>query len=238
MPAPNSLTARFFENLTSAVLRFNLVVLVCVLAATAFLGLQLRHLKFDTSNEGFLHVDDPALLTYNAFREQFGRDDYLVLAVHSDNLFSFEILKKLVDLHDDLERSVPHLAEVKSLVNARNTRGENDTLSVDRLLDTMPVTAAELETLRKRVLGTPLYVNQFISEDGRYAALLLRTQVLAETSEADLLAGFDEPAENPDDVPIRAYLSDRENDDFVESVLAVVDRHRTRLSRYSPRVLP
>ncbi len=185
---------RFFESVITAVLRFRIPVLLFVLLFSAGLGVQLRHLTFDTSNEGFLHEDDPALQAYNTFRKQFGRDDYLVLAVYSDNLFSAKTLARLAALQDDLEDSVPHLEDVTSLITIRNTRGEGDTLIVDDLLATIPETVSELDTLRLRVLSSPLYVNQFISEDGRYTALLLQTQVFSELTEADLLAGFDEKA--------------------------------------------
>jgi predicted RND superfamily exporter protein len=136
-------------------------------------------------------------------------------------------LTKLAALHDDLEDSVPHLADVTSLINIRNTRGEGDTLIVDDLLATIPETATGLETLRQRVLNNPLYVNQLISEDGHFTALLLQTQVFSELTEENLLAGFDEGAGSLDADPgSEDYLSDRENDEFVEAVLEVVSRHQ------------
>ena len=68
-----------FEASTKAVIRFRLPLLVLLLLFTGFSMSQLRHLGIDTSNEGFLHDDDPILLTYNEFRDQFGRDDMLDL---------------------------------------------------------------------------------------------------------------------------------------------------------------
>ena len=219
---------RLFESLITTVLRFRIPVLLCVFLCTLILGLQLRHLEFDTSNEGFLHEDDPALLIYNEFREEFGRDDFLVLAVYSESLFSRDALTKLKSLHDDLEESVPYLEDITSLINIRNTRGEEDTLIVDNLLSTIPDTPAELNNLRERVLSNPLYINQFVSEDGRYSALLLQSQVRSELTEADLFAGFDEPRVIESDEPVASmqYLSDLENDEFVEAVLEVVGRHQ------------
>ncbi len=220
----------FFESLITVMLRFRILVLLCVFLFAAALGAELRHLVFDTSNEGFLHEDDPALLTYNKFREQFGRDDFLVLAVYSENLFSRDTLVRLTDLHEDLEKSVPHLEDITSLINVRYTHGKGDTLLVDNLLSTIPDAPAELTALRDRVLNNPLYVNQFISEDGRYTALLLETQVHSEVTEEDLLAGFNEPADNMDEQTSSGeYLSDQENDEFVEAVLDVVSRHNDKL---------
>ena len=49
-------------------------ILIMLLATTAVVS-QIPKITVDTSMEGFLHPDDPAMLAYNAFRDQFGRDD-------------------------------------------------------------------------------------------------------------------------------------------------------------------
>ena len=126
-------TSRYLEVFVTAVLRFRIPVLIGVFLCTALLGWQLQYLKFDTSNEGFLHEDDPYLKTYNHFREEFGRDDFLVLAIYSETLYSIETLDKLRALHEDLLNSVPFLGDITSLINVRDVRGEDNTLLVDEL---------------------------------------------------------------------------------------------------------
>jgi len=221
-------TSRYIEVFIASVLRFRLPVLVGILLCTTLLGWQLQHLKFDTSNEGFLHEDDPYLKTYNQFREEFGRDDFLVLAVYSEQLFSSEALDKLRALHEDLLGSVPFLEDITSLINVRDVRGEADTLLVDELLLHTPTTPGELAELRERVLGNPLYINNLVSENGKYTAILLQSQVYGGDPDGDLFSGFDEPSEEDEsgDSPGQRYLSDLENDIFVEAVHEVVARHQ------------
>jgi len=221
-------TSRYIEVFIASVLRFRLPVLVGILLCTTLLGWQLQHLKFDTSNEGFLHEDDPYLKTYNQFREEFGRDDFLVLAVYSEELFSSEALDKLRALHEDLLGSVPFLEDITSLINIRDVRGEDDTLLVDELLLQTPTTPGELAELRERVLGNPLYINNLVSENGKYTAILLQSQVYGGDPDGDLFSGFDEPSEEDEsgDSPEQGYLSDLENDLFVEAVHEVVARHQ------------
>ena len=221
--------SRSIELLITAILRFRGVVLTAVLLCTGFFGWQLQYLTFDTSNEGFLHEDDPYLITYNQFRDEFGRDDFLVLAVFSEDLYSTEVLDKLRALHEDLERSVPFLEDITSLINVRDVRGIGDTLVVDDLVPRTPTTDAELESLRERVLSNPLYVNNLISENGKYTAILLQSQVYGGAVEEDLLAGFDETFEANSDAdggPEQNYLTDLENDQFVEAVYEVLSRHQ------------
>ena len=228
MVAQHGRMSRYIEVFIASVLRFRLPVLAGILLCTTLLGWQLQHLKFDTSNEGFLHEDDPYLKTYNQFREEFGRDDFLVLAVYSEELFSSEALDKLRALHEDLLGSVPFLEDITSLINVRDVRGEDDTLLVDELLLHTPATPGELAELRERVLGNPLYINNLVSENGKYTAILLQSQVYGGDPDGDLFSGFDEPSEEDESgkSPEQRYLSDLENDIFVEAVHEVVARHQ------------
>lgn len=77
-----------FDQGAGLVIRFRFVVVLLSIVGALMLASNIRNLQFDTSNEGFLRSDDPILTTYNEFREQFGRDDMLLLAIHSDNIFS------------------------------------------------------------------------------------------------------------------------------------------------------
>ena len=81
-------TEIFFEHAIGLIIRFRFAVLLFSMVLAAALASNIRNLQFDTSNEGFLHTDDPILTIYNDFREQFGRDDMLLLTIHSENIFS------------------------------------------------------------------------------------------------------------------------------------------------------
>ena len=62
-------------------------ILVIALFVAA-LSSQLPALKIDTTTEGFLHKTDPMRVEYDLFRDQFGRDEKLMIAVKTDNIFS------------------------------------------------------------------------------------------------------------------------------------------------------
>lgn len=46
-----------------------------------FLSVQIPSSTIDTSSEALLHKNDPSLLRYNAFRNQFGRAELIIIAV-------------------------------------------------------------------------------------------------------------------------------------------------------------
>jgi predicted RND superfamily exporter protein len=219
---------RFFAALARFIITYRIVVLIIVFGVVGALGVQIRHLRFDTSNEGFLRENDPILSVYNDFRDQFGRDDMLVLAIESDHIFTANFLYTLAKLHDDLAEQVPYVNDITSLINVRNTRGEGDVLLVDDLLAELPENEAGFTALAEQVLANPLYLNQLVSEDGRFTTLLIESDVYAGAAgvsdTADLLAGFDEIAAS---APAKqTYLSDVQNDAFVEAVHAVTARYQ------------
>ena len=136
---------KWFERLARAIYRHCVVTIVIMLGLSGALMSQLPKITIDTSTEGFLHKEDPALRAYNEFRDQFGRDEVIIIAVESGNVFDLDFLKKLEALHEDLDDNVPFVEDITSLINARNTRGEADVLIVEDLLENWPKDRAELQ---------------------------------------------------------------------------------------------
>ncbi|MBT4287817.1 MAG: MMPL family transporter [Deltaproteobacteria bacterium] len=169
-----------FEQFAAMVIRFHWIALILILGLVGGLGSQLRHIKIDTATESFLHETDPSLIEYNAFRDQFGRDEMIILMIQSDQIFSLSFMEKLKALHDELEENVPLLRDIDSLINVRSTRGETGELFVEDLLEELPGTDSEMQILKDYVLTHPLYTNLVISEDGKYTAIVIKTEAFSE----------------------------------------------------------
>ena len=136
----------WFVRYAHAVYHHRIKTIVIMLVLTGALVTQIPRITIDTSTEGFLHHEDPALLAYNSFRDQFGRDEMVIIAIKSDEIFSQAFLEKLQKLHEALEEAVPHVDDMTSLVNVRNTRGEADELIVEDLLENWPRTTGEMRS--------------------------------------------------------------------------------------------
>jgi len=218
-----------FETFAHIVYRWRWVVLLLMLSFAAGLASQMPNLTTATSNESFLHADDPILLAYNDFRDQFGRDELIIIAIQPPDVFDLKFLKKLKALHEDIEAKVPHVNEITSLVNARNTRGDGDQLIVEDLLEKWPRKKDELMTLKKRVMSNPLYINRLISEDGGFTTIVIQTNSFSEEgNDLDVTSGFDD-AEKPSkdrqkDGPV--FLTEKENAAVVMSVSKIVNRYQ------------
>jgi hypothetical protein len=223
-----------FETFGRGVARHSaLAVAICLLVGLG-LSSYAPLLEVDTSTENLLAPDDPVRLRYEEFREQFGRDELIVVGIAGERVFARDFLARLAHLHADLEREVPRVVEITSLINARDVHGEGDELRVDDLLEEVPETDAELAALEARVIASPTYRDLLISRDGRFTAIVIETEAFTGESE-DALAGFDSaPAESAagnasSSQATRAkrhYLSGEENHEIVAGISEVVARHR------------
>lgn len=216
------------EAFAYVVARRKWIILAVLALFIVALVSQLPKTTVDTTTEGFLHESDPTRITYDAFRAQFGRDEKLVVAIQTDDVFSEKNLQRLKALHEELSKEVPFLNDITSLVNARNTRGSADALIVEDLMQTWPQDEVARAQLKKLALANPMYENILVSSDATMAVIIMESQIYsAQTSEESLeslLEDFDAPQASEK----RKFLTDKENSHMVAAVQAIVERHRAQ----------
>ena len=198
------------------------------LAVAFYIGSWMVELTADFSDENFLLENDPSQQVFEAFREQYGRDDLILIGLQPGEVFQFEFLEKLRSLHEELEREVPYVDEITSLINARSTRGEGDELIVEELLENWPKSEAELAVVRARALGNKAYVGSLISKDQSFTAILVKLDTYSsvtvsnendelEFADEDILVG---------DAEIE-YLTNAEAGAAVKVIREILDRRES-----------
>ena len=206
-------------------------VLLVLLLLLAFPISHVPQIKMDTSTEGFMHDNDPVLIAYNKFRDQFGRDERVALAIKSDKIFSLEFLTTLKELHKEIETTVPFVEDVTSLYNVRNTRGDGDKLITDDLLEPFPTTQAQVDEIKERTMSSHFYKDLLISQDGTMTSIIIETDAYSHEGEekvSDVDAfdeGFDESAPTG---AKKAFLTDNENAELVTVILAIAEKYRAK----------
>ena len=156
--------------------------LVLVLLALCISKIYL--IEFDTSTRGYLKTDHPSIVSYDEFRENFGRDEFIVVAIEHDNIFSLEFMAQLQILQEALYQAVPYVEDVDSLINARHIYGLEDEVIVEDLFEQWPESAAQLSALKKVVMNNPLYERLYISRDQSLTNILLRFQLEVKDKES------------------------------------------------------
>jgi len=205
-------------------------VLLVLVLLLAFPISHVPQIKMDTSTEGFMHEDDPVLLTYNSFRDQFGRDERIVLAIEDENIFSIDFLTKLKKMHKELETNVPYVEDVTSLYNVRNTRGDGDKLITDDLLEPFPTTDEQVVDIKKRAMESHFYKDLIISENGKMTTVIIETDAYSHAGEKEVSLD-DEFADGFNDEPVKkktpkVFLTDQENHELLEAVATIANKYR------------
>ena len=207
----------------AVVVRYRWAWILLMLGSAAFLTTRIPLMEVETSSENYLFDGDPSKIAYNAFREQFGRDQAIYVVIEPPEVFDLEFLEWLREFHRDIEDSVPHLDEVTSLVNVRSVYGRGQELVVDDLRRNWPSSEEAVSALRDRVMSTPSYLDSVVGSDGRVATLLVKSFAYSHRAiEGGDLAGFKEPTSRAP----RKFLSARESSEYCRTVLEVVERHR------------
>jgi predicted RND superfamily exporter protein len=222
-----------FGRWGKTVFRFRWLIIFLTAVLCSGLFSQLKHIQFDGTFIGFFYKDDPALQAYNDFRDQYGRDDNVIILLKTDDIFELDFLNYLKAFHERLEADVPYLVEIDSLINARQTLGVDDTLLVKDFLEDWPETAADLKRLKTIAYDNPNYIDTFLSADGKYTAIHMKNQgYLYQQPDItdDLLAGFEETSEaEPTEKILLSHIEEAEIQHTIDSIVTDFQRPDTEI---------
>jgi len=211
------------ENMGKWITKNPIKIIIIMLIMSIGMISNLPKITIDTSTEGFLHSDDPALVRYEAFKEQFGQDEKIMVVVQSEDIFDAAFLKKLQNLHIELQDNVPHLNDITSLLNARNTRGENDQLIVEDLFENYPTSIQEIEAIKKIAVNSEMYKNLLFNEDLTYTTIILEPNAYESSDDVNALEGFG------DDTPLEEleFLEDSSKSEMVNVAEIIAEKFKS-----------
>ena len=132
------------------------ILLLCVISAYFVL-----HLKIDNRQDRMLDHTGPEALEHERFREAFGNDDFVIIAISGKPLFDEEALDVMVQVMDRLEEN-DYVSDVTGIPSIyRENFGEEDP-----------------EALEEEMTSTPFYQGLFISANHDVAGLLVQSVTL------------------------------------------------------------
>ncbi|MBK7973098.1 MAG: RND family transporter [Deltaproteobacteria bacterium] len=176
MPQPRENT--FLRRFVALVTGYPKATILAVLAVTAILGAGLPKVYLSNERRLLLPDNDPLIAIDNKILDIYGGGKWTLigLAPKEGDIFQPWLLEKIRDITRDLGE-IPHVDRDKVIsITARKVKaieaGAEGELLVSRLVDEIPETPEEIETVRRHVMGQRLVVGSLVSADARVAAII------------------------------------------------------------------
>ena len=165
-------------RLAELIFRFRYPLCAFILAGFVALMPLFNFTEIDNEISMWISNDDPVYQTYERFREEFGGQRTLLIALKSDRLFTPESLQFIRDVTADIER-VDTVERVRSLSTANIVRSLPETPDDDGGIEVQPLLDDDLtapgapERVRQLALDDHLLRGDLVSEDGTVTAILV-----------------------------------------------------------------
>ena len=146
-------------------------------------------IQFDTTLEGFLERDSEPLARYQLFREVFGQDLSLVVAVEADEIMTPQTLQRIHALSLDLENKVPGINRVDSIISSYTMVSENDEIVAEPFIDANELNAANIALKKRWLAEHDSYLSRLVADSSQMTLLFLEMDMVFSLSEdeSDLL---------------------------------------------------
>ena len=147
-------------------------VLVLVSGAFAF------RVHYEMSPDIWFLDSDPAVVSYEQFKDLFGSDNVLLITCESadDTVFRNETLQSIERLSHTLEE-LPLIARVSSVTRHQIVRGRGDDLFLEVPLRHLPLAEEELRGAAAVLLSDP-QAGLVVRDGGRMAVIVAETELL------------------------------------------------------------
>ena len=156
-------------RLVEVLIRRRLIALIACAFAVAVLGIFAAQVTVDNSLQAWFVEDDPALLAYQSFLDQFGNDELVVTAIHSDeDAYDPARLERLWTLSHNLT-GIEGVARVRSLANVESIEGSMIGPAVVPVINP-PVRDDDVERAHRLVSAASLASN-LVGRDGKTLVL-------------------------------------------------------------------
>lgn len=222
-----------FENIPDALRKRRLLVGIVFVALLAVSIFGISKLRLDMTIEGWFHKEDPTLVAFHRYHQQFGSEDgvYIVYKPKDGDVFSPASLEAVRGIQEELinfrarlkegeESALEHIVKVDTLVNASVLTVDGDVLAsrplVGDTVPTSPEAIAEIKAIAEAEKQLPL---QFFSRDHKYGGIHIETDfgaipVDAEQITEETVLSLDQTASPDDEKP--AEFKPTEQGDYLK----------------------
>ncbi len=188
----------FVDKFIRTIIRYWAITLVIIAGFTLFFTWQYFQQSHNNHIEIFFEDDDPLFTAYEKFQETYGNEEYGIIALESESVFSNQSFAAIRALTDALER-INGIERVLSLTNVEEFYGEKDYVELRKIIPDGELTAEQIQFAKHRAFENKFVREHLISKSGSMTALHVELEKLGEkekrnavilmTETAQLIAG-------------------------------------------------
>jgi hydrophobe/amphiphile efflux-3 (HAE3) family protein len=170
------------ERLVFSILKHPTLIITSIFLFTVIAFTFVPRIRMDNTIEAFFDKESRSYIAFQEWKDQFGDDQFIVIAFADDDIFTEENLTRIASVTKKIE-SLEYVHEVTSLTSINDIIGSENDFIVERLIKEVPSDSEELEALKKRATENPLYLKNIISKDGRTAGIMVELENLPDSYE-------------------------------------------------------
>jgi len=167
------------NSLIDRIVRYYKYIAIIIIICTLPFGYFYTKQRYFNHVNMFFEKDDPAIVFYKQFQEQFGNDEIAAIVFKADDIFTQKNIRIIQGI-SRAAKSMDGVETVMSLTEEEIPKGNGDTVDFLKLVpDDMELNDANLETIRKECMAHPLVVGNLISKDGTTTAIMIELAPIA-----------------------------------------------------------
>ncbi|HOE68830.1 MAG: MMPL family protein [Candidatus Omnitrophica bacterium ADurb.Bin314] len=161
-----------FRKLAEFIDRYRWPMLLAMVASLFIMGNAVLRLKVDPSIEPLFIKKSADYKYYQEYREKYGSDQMIAVAMSTDDLFTdvnFGILKRVTEGIQSFDR----VERVISLANAQDIRHKFLGVKTELAFKEVEEGDKSVAEMRKSILSNELYLSNIVSRDGKIANIVV-----------------------------------------------------------------
>ncbi|MBP5575474.1 MAG: MMPL family transporter [Treponema sp.] len=180
----------FFRKLGEAQIRYRWLCLALLFVVTLVCLSGMRKFRSESNNQDWIVNGSEIQLNSDHFKEIFGNDEYVLVLVQAEDVFSHGVLSMISNLGERLESEVPFADKVTSLTTVSIPIGKEGGLEVKSPFDDgIPSDKEELSGIKNFIMGRESIVNNLVSDDARETWVILKLRPFDNESEDVVTVG-------------------------------------------------
>jgi len=184
----------FVEPFIRTIIRHFKITLIIIAGFTLFFTYQYFQQTHNNHIEIFFEDDDPLYMAYEKFQESYGNEEYGIIALKSNDLFSNKSFAVIRALTKTLE-NINGIDRVLSLSNVEEFYGEDDTVELRKIIPNGELTADQIQYVKHRTFENKFVREHLISESGTMTALHVELEKLGEKEKRNAVLAMKNAAE-------------------------------------------